>query len=109
MLSGVVWTVDGCGNIGDICGTEAWRVLLITREGVSYHSTIEPNELLQETGTPRTSAIFDQTSTTSIPHLEWVLESLLSLYSILNPSSFCHRQRSEVCISASHKVLGFKQ
>ena len=52
MLSGVVWTVDGCGNIGDICGTEGWRVLLITREGVSYHSTIEPNELLQETGTP---------------------------------------------------------
>ena len=79
MLSGVVWTVDGCGNIGDICGAEGWRVLLITREGVSYHSTIEPNELLQETGTPRTSAIFDQTSTTSIPHLEWVLESLLCI------------------------------
>ena len=75
MLGGVVWTVDGCGNIGDICGAEGWRVLLITREGVSYHSTIEPNELLQETGTPRTSAIFDQTSTTSIPFLEWVLES----------------------------------
>lgn len=44
--------MDGCGNIGDICGAEGWRVLLITREGVSYHSTIEPNELLQATGTP---------------------------------------------------------
>ena len=90
--------MDGCGNIGDICGAEGWRVLLITREGVSYHSTIEPNELLQASGTPRTSAIFDQTSSPGIPHLEWVLERLLC---ILNQSSFCHRQKSEVCIGKS--------
>ena len=44
----------------------------------------------------RTSAIFDQTSSPGIPYLEWMLESLLCS---LNPSSFCHRQKS--------KVLGF--